>query len=57
MIQKSPECFSKNIFHHGKLSQVLKCENKINSNSFVIIDEIDTGDKQGQRLDKMLHDV
>ena len=47
MIGKSPECFRKNIFHHGKLS---KCPLTNMKNSLIIIDEIDSGDKPEQVL-------
>jgi hypothetical protein len=53
MKEKIPECFKKNVYHHGKL---LKLQNKIKEikNTLIIIDEIDSGDKQFQRLHKIL---
>jgi len=47
MIQKAPSCFKDIIFHHGKLS---KTEMSNISNGLFFIDEIDTGDKEFQRL-------
>jgi hypothetical protein len=47
MIDKSPSCFKKNIFHHGKLSKSHLIGLK---NSLIIIDEIDSGDKDSQVL-------
>jgi hypothetical protein len=47
--KKVPGCFKENIFHHGKLKNVLKKIKNI-KNSLIIIDEIDTGDKEFQRL-------
>lgn len=54
MIDKAPECFKKNIFHHGKL----KSSDLTNiSNGLIIIDEIDTGDKEYQLLHKTLKEA
>jgi len=54
MIDKAPDCFKKNIFHHGKLksSDLTKI-----SNGLIIIDEIDTGDKEYQLLHKTLKEA
>lgn len=51
--KKVPSSFHKNIYHHGKLNNVI---NKIKNieNALIIIDEIDTGDKEFQRLHKIL---
>ena len=43
MIDKAPECFQNKIFHHGKLS---KSDLTNLRNGLIIIDEIDTGDKE-----------
>lgn len=53
MKDKIPACFKENIFHHGKL-QNLKDKLKNLRNGLIIIDEIDTGDKQDQKLDRLL---
>jgi hypothetical protein len=53
MKEKSPSCFSKNIFHHGQLT---KSDLKHLTNSLIIIDEIDSGDKEYQLLHKTLKD-
>ena len=47
MIDKAPNCFKDKIFHHGKLS---KADLTSMSNGLIIIDEIDTGDKECQVL-------
>ena len=54
MINKSPECFKDKIFHHGKLKKA-----GLNNiyNGLFIIDEIDTGDKEGQILHQTLRDA
>ncbi len=53
MINNSPSCFKTNITHHGQL-------NKINLKNWhdccIIIDEIDTGDKEGQKLHGILEE-
>jgi hypothetical protein len=54
MIDKSPSCFKGNIFHHGKLS---KSDLKNHKNGLIIIDEIDSGDKEGQVLHKTLKEA
>jgi hypothetical protein len=54
MINKAPSCFKEKIFHHGKLSRV----ELINiSNGLIIIDEIDTGDKEFQVLHRTLKEA
>lgn len=55
MICKAPSCFKDKIFHHGKLKQSKKDLQNI-SNSLIIIDEIDTGDKEKQVLHTLLKD-
>ena len=54
MKDKSPECFKRNIFHHGQLS---KSDLSGLRNGLIIIDEIDTGDKEFQVLHKTLEDA
>jgi hypothetical protein len=54
MIDKAPNCFKDKIFHHGKLS---KSDLLSIRNGLIIIDEIDTGDKEFQVLHKTLHDA
>ena len=51
MIDKAPNCFKSNIFHHGKLS---RAELTNMRNGLIIIDEIDTGDKEYQVLHNTL---
>jgi hypothetical protein len=53
MKEKSPSCFSKHIFHHGQLT---KADLKHLSNALIIVDEIDSGDKEYQLLHKTLKD-
>ena len=53
MIEKCPGCFKDKIFHHGQLS---KANLKNLKNALIIIDEIDTGDKEDQVLHKILKD-
>lgn len=48
---KAPSCFQDKIFHHGKLD---KTELQKIHNGLVIIDEIDTGDKERQKLHNTL---
>lgn len=52
MKEKSPNCFKDKIFHHGQLGHA-----NINNlqNALIIIDEIDTGDKETQVLHETLH--
>jgi hypothetical protein len=54
MIEKAPGCFKNKIFHHGKLS---KADLTNLQNALIIIDEIDTGDKECQRLHGILKDA
>lgn len=54
MIDKAPGCFKKNIFHHGKLQRVHIKDMK---NGLIIIDEIDTGDKEYQVLHNTLKEA
>lgn len=51
MIKKSPNFLKDKIYHHGQLKNS-KLEEL--NNSLIIIDEIDTGDKEGQILHKTL---
>jgi len=54
MIDKAPTCFKEKIFHHGKLSRA----NLVNmKNNLIIIDEIDTGDKEFQVLHNTLKEA
>lgn len=54
MIDKAPNCFKDKIFHHGKLSR----SDLINMrNGLIIIDEIDTGDKEYQVLHTTLKEA
>ena len=55
MIYKAPGCFKDKIFHHGKL-KLSKSGLQNISNSLIIIDEIDTGDKEKQVLHTLLKD-
>jgi hypothetical protein len=54
MIAKAPGCFKCNIFHHGKLT---KADLRGMRDSLIIIDEIDTGDKEDQRLHTVLKEA
>ena len=54
MMKKVPTCFREHVFHHGKLT---KSDLKNIHDSIIIIDEIDTGDKEGQRLETVLKDA
>jgi hypothetical protein len=54
MKEKSPSCFKDKIFHHGQLG---KADLKNLSNALIIIDEIDTGDKELQVLHNTLKDA
>jgi len=54
MIDKAPTCFKDKIFHHGKLS---KADLLNIRNGLIIIDEIDTGDKEFQVLHSTLKDA
>jgi hypothetical protein len=50
---KVPNCFRDNVYHHGKLQQLSKKLKNI-KNALIIIDEIDTGDKEDQKLHLLL---
>ncbi len=54
MIDKAPTCFKDKIFHHGKLSKSSLYNFK---NGLIIIDEIDTGDKECQVLHNTLKEA
>lgn len=54
MIDKAPTCFKDKIFHHGKLS---KADLTSLRNALIIIDEIDTGDKECQVLHNTLKEA
>jgi len=53
--EKMPDCFSGNVFHHGKLPQLQKTLKNVKDTLF-IVDEIDTGDKEDQKLHNLLKD-
>ena len=53
MKEKVPNCFKKNVYHHGKLEK-LRPRLKNIKNAVIIHDEIDTGDKSYQRLHILL---
>jgi len=54
MIDKAPTCFKGKIFHHGQLS---KADLTNMNDSLIIIDEIDTGDKEFQVLHNTLKEA
>ena len=54
MKNKIPQCFKENVFHHGKLSKINLTKPK---NMLIMIDEIDTGDKEGQKLNETLENA
>ena len=54
MIDKAPNCFKDKIFHHGKLSRAELLNIR---NGLIIIDEIDTGDKEYQVLHTTLKEA
>jgi hypothetical protein len=54
MKSKSPECFKDKIFHHGQLHNADLLELK---NGFIIIDELDSGDKECQVLHNTLKEA
>ncbi len=54
MIDKAPNCFKDKIFHHGKL---LRADLMSINNGLIIIDEIDTGDKEYQVLHTTLKEA
>ena len=49
---KAPACFSSNVYHHGQLGH---SDLANMCNALIIIDEIDTGDKEYQKLHTTLH--
>lgn len=53
MKQKMPDCFRENVYHHGKLHRLRPILHGI-KNALLIIDEIDSGDKVGQKLHMLL---
>jgi hypothetical protein len=53
MKDKIPTCFKYNVFHHGKL-QILINKLKNIKNALIINDEIDSGDKEDQKLHLIL---
>lgn len=55
MKYKMPSCFTENVYHHGKLQNL---KNKLQNikNAIIINDEIDTGDKEYQKLHKLLEE-
>jgi hypothetical protein len=54
MIDKAPNCFKGKIFHHGKLSRADLMNMR---DGLIIIDEIDTGDKEFQVLHTTLKEA
>ena len=55
--KKMPSCFADNVFHHGQLCNIALRERlSVIENGLIIVDEIDTGDKQDQVLHKLLND-
>jgi len=53
MKDKIPSCFKDNVYHHGKL-QRLKTKLRNIKNAIIINDEIDSGDKEDQKLHLIL---
>jgi hypothetical protein len=53
MKNKIPTCFKDNVYHHGKLKQLRSVLNSL-KNALIIIDEIDCGDKEDQKLHTIL---
>ena len=53
MKDKLPSCFQENVYHHGKL-QRLKTKLYNIKNAIIINDEIDSGDKEDQKLHLLL---
>lgn len=51
MKDKMPGCFKERVFHHGQLQ---KSKLKDIKNGLIMVDEIDTGDKEGQKLHLIL---
>ena len=56
MKEKMPLCFRENVFHHGKLHRLKPILSGI-KNALLIIDEIDSGDKEGQKLHVLLREI
>jgi hypothetical protein len=54
MIEKAPTCFKDKIFHHGQLK---KSDLGNIKNGLILIDEIDTGDKECSQLHKTLREA
>ena len=54
MKAKSPNCFKDKIFHHGQLKNANLHDLR---NALIIIDEIDTGNKEYQILHRALHNA
>lgn len=54
MKDKAPSFLKNNIFHHGKLSRAYLVDIR---NALIIIDEIDSGDKEYQKLHRKLKDA
>ena len=52
---KMPACFKENICHHGQLKKMVPKLKNI-KNALIIIDEIDSGDKEEQKLHNLLKD-
>lgn len=53
--EKMPEVFRANIHHHGKLQQIKKKLHNIRD-AIIVIDEIDCGDKEGQKMHTFLRE-
>lgn len=53
MKEKVPSCYKENVFHHGQLQQ-LKPKLKNLKDAIIINDEIDSGDKEDQKLHLVL---
>jgi hypothetical protein len=56
MKDKIPNCFRENVYHHGKL-QRLKTRLLNIKNAIIINDEIDSGDKEDQKLHLLLKET
>jgi hypothetical protein len=54
MIKKAPSIFKDKIFHHGKLPRAILSSLR---NGLLIIDEVDSGDKEGQVLHNTLKEA
>jgi hypothetical protein len=53
MKEKIPNCFKDNVYHHGKLQRLISKLKNI-KNALIINDEIDSGDKEDQKLHLIL---